>query len=228
MKRATLLAEQGDESNQYVPGVSHDELVRIAGEVGVTPEILQKAIDSSRNSTEKSRAKWDPTQEFEQVVEGEIEPADLDQLLEGLKLMNGKQGLVQVGRTLQANVWVGGSSANLEIVSRKGRTRIRAKNSPLVPYFAGMHWSAILSLVSVLVFSVKGFWWIGVPLALLLLTVGFFIFSMMLNKGIEGTRKLVKNVAELAEESIADKYKTLKNASPVSTTSADVTQQIEN
>src|SRR5579859_3641216 len=87
MQRAAELQEK--EQAGYARGVTRDELVRIAEELGVSPEVLTRAIDEQ--TERKARRPWQFVREEERVVDGEIDPNDFDLILESLRPMRGRQ-----------------------------------------------------------------------------------------------------------------------------------------
>ncbi len=65
--------------------------------------------------------------EFEAVVSGEMPEADFDLLVDTIRMRMGRAGAVTaVGRSLTWNAMGGGGSAQISVLSRRGRTTVRA------------------------------------------------------------------------------------------------------
>ena len=81
IRRAVEITEEGS-AQAYTPGVTRSELEKIATEVGVSSEALERAIEEARQHTGK---RWPLrlTEEFERVVDGELDPSEFDLLTEG-------------------------------------------------------------------------------------------------------------------------------------------------
>lgn len=134
LKRASTLEEPSD----YQPGISHDELVRMAEEMGIDRASLERVL---RNQPPETRSAFSSLfrETYEHVVEGELDPNDLDLLVEALngKNLNAQQPLRQVGRTLQGNTMVGPGQYNINVSSRNGRTRIQAQTTNILGIVLG-------------------------------------------------------------------------------------------
>lgn len=198
LRRAVELSEKQNEEG-YTPGITRDELIRIAQEVGLSPEHLEQAIREAGSNPE-FRKKFNLVQEFEEVVDGEISPENFDVLTPNLRTLGRGGGMRQIGRSLQGRVWAGGGTGSLTVTSRNGRTRIEGKSNPLgavllslYPAFIGMVISAgVLGdnhLASYIPVAIAGFGAAGVA--------GFFA---MVRKGQEGMRKLVRDLRGVVEE----------------------------
>lgn len=198
LRRAVELSEKQNEEG-YTPGITKDELIRIAQEVGLSPEHLEQAIREAGSNPE-FRKKFNLVEEFEEVVDGEIPPENFDVLTPNLRTFGRGSGIRQIGRSLQGRVWTGGGTGSLTVTSRNGRTRIEGKSNPLgavllslYPAFIGMVISAgVLGdnhLASYIPVAIAGFGAAGVA--------GFFA---MVRKGQEGMRKLVRDLRGVVEE----------------------------
>ncbi len=143
--RASKLQEE--EQIAYTPGVTREELVRMAAELGVDPNVLERAITEQDQRREKRP--FSLIREEERVVEGEIDPGDFDLVLEQMKTRRSRRHpAVQIGKTLRAQAVSGGSLQNVEVTSRKGRTRISVKHFPFLPLFATLYPAFIGSLMA--------------------------------------------------------------------------------
>lgn len=143
--RASKLQEQ--EQVAYMPGVTHEELVRMAGELGVDPNVLERAITEQTQRQEKRP--FSLIRDEERVIEGEIDPNDFDLVLEQMKTRRSRRHpAVQIGKTLRAQAVSGGSLQNVEVTSRKGRTRISVKHFPFLPIFVTLYPAFIGSMMA--------------------------------------------------------------------------------
>lgn len=138
MRRAAELQEEGS-AEGYVPGVTSEELVRIAKEAGIDPKFLEKAIAEGSNKGASNKSKSGLV-EIERVYPVEIEPENFDVITDYVKTLplttNPKSGTVsggmsQIGRTLQGQVAAGWANPYIKVTSREGRTRlnVNADNS---------------------------------------------------------------------------------------------------
>lgn len=198
MKRAAELQEQTADS--YVPGVTKDELRAVAGDVGIQPEYLERAIlDLQNNKSQKGAIGL--TQEFQRVVDYELRPEDFDLLLGGLSSAGRRNPVKQVGRTLQGNVWHRGSMLHLTATSRNGRTKIEVKSTPFTAYLTTLHPLVILTAISFpnVMHYAGGPAWVLAIYALVWLLTGF-AFKWMLEKGHRDAKDLADTLQKKVRE----------------------------
>jgi hypothetical protein len=130
VKRAAELQEQSSErALRYTPGVTRQQLERVAQEVGVEPEFLRRALEERREGSPGRPSGL--LRDEERVLAGEVDPADFDLILARVRARRSRHhSATQIGRTLRAQVRTGSGLANLEVTSRNGRTRLRVKSFP--------------------------------------------------------------------------------------------------
>jgi len=148
MKRAVELQEANLHAQKdYRPGVTRDELVRAAREIGVDPSFLEQAL---REKLQGKASTGSPLlQEEQRVVEGEIDPNDFDLVLKAIRPMSSRRHPVtQVGRTLLARSFSGSGIARVEVTSRGGRTRINVKPFPVFEVIASFYPAFIVSMIT--------------------------------------------------------------------------------
>lgn len=148
MKRAVELQEANKHpQKEYRPGVTRDELVRAAREIGVDPSFLEQAI---REKLQGKTATGSPLfQEEQRVVDGEIDPNDFDLVLQALSPVSSRRHPVaQVGRTLSARAMTGSGMAKVEVTSRGGRTRINVKPFPALEIIGTFYPAFIVSMIA--------------------------------------------------------------------------------
>lgn len=129
VRRAAELQEQGS-AKGYVPGVTGEELSRLAAEVGIDPVYLDKAL-SERLSGQTPPPKAKGKNEIERVLPVEIRPENFDLITESVRIMpttttNGVTtgGMSQVGRSMTGQIMGGWTNPYFKITSRGGRTKL--------------------------------------------------------------------------------------------------------
>jgi hypothetical protein len=125
LQKAAKLQEAQIVGPDYTPGVTLDELRRIAEEAGIDPKVLDQALADGSQPIEK--AKW--PFEIERVLDGELAPDDFDLIQTAIGAGT------QVGRTLNATVWTGTGMTSVMVSSRNGRTRLSMKANPFFSLF---------------------------------------------------------------------------------------------
>ncbi len=148
MKRAVELQEANLHAQKdYRPGVTRDELVRAAREIGVDPSFLEQAIREKLQGTASAGSPL--FQEEQRVVDGEIDPNDFDLVLKALNPVSTRRHPVaQVGRTLSARAMTGSGMAKVEVTSRGGRTRINVKPIPALEIIGTFYPAFVVSMIA--------------------------------------------------------------------------------
>jgi hypothetical protein len=143
VQRAAELQERSSERG-YTPGVTREQLERVAHEVGVEPEFLERAIGERLAPPRQSGF----LREEERVVRGELDPQNFDLVLSQVRARRSRRHpATQIGRTLQAQIWTGAGLANLEVTSRNERTRIRVKPFPVVEILGTLYPAFLATLL---------------------------------------------------------------------------------
>lgn len=188
----------------YTPGITRAELENIAKEVGVDPKFLELAITQQGKPESKTGA-LRLTEEFERVIEGELDPADFDVIVDYIKPLKqiGTTGFSQVGRTLQASAWTGISQANVSVSSRNGRTRLKVASNPLFAFLMGGYPALIGSVISAASLSEAGYVGYGIAAAAAFLVAGFGTVRALIGKGHSAAAKLTDKLeAAIANETV--------------------------
>ncbi len=210
MQRAAKLQEQ--EQTAYTPGVTQEELVRMAGELGVDASVLERAI--AEQTQRKEKRPFNFVREEERVVEGEIDPNDFDLILENVKTRRSRRNpAVQIGKTLRAQAISGGSLQNVEVTSRKGRTRISVKHVPFFPIFATLYPAFMGTMVASSVLAGHGHQGLAVAAATGLFGAALIALRTWLARGNKGTAELADKLQRTISEELVQK-------APVSTPAA--------
>ena len=198
LQRAAKFQDESGSNTPYSPGVSLDELRRIAAEAGIDPAALEKAVNTP--ITEKQRESiFQLTREHERVVDGELDPDNYDVIFEVLK-RPGRQYAQQVGRTMQIRAIAAGTQVFINITSKNGRTKISVRPTIFVPFMTTLYPALLGSFLSVLLFSIGGLWMVGVGTAILLSTVAFPLFSWLMKRVNINSEKLADDLANAIQE----------------------------
>lgn len=215
VQRAARLHEAAFESsNPYTPGVTREELIRVAKEIGLDPKFIEQAIVEGAGP-ESKKGILHLTEEFEQVVQGELSPERFDVVLDELKVMNRHQGVgaTQVGRTLQATHWTGLSQAQVQITSRNGRTRVNVKSNALFAWLFALHPAFILSVIALASTGEKGLIWWGVAITAGLAVAGWGGFRALLKKGHQRAGELAERLSRtIALDNVQQAHRTAQTA----------------
>lgn len=204
--RATEISAAGKES-AYIPGVTIEELERIAKEVGVDAAALMQAIEEQKEPR-KQKSRTGFFEEFIRVVDGELSPDDFDLAIEGVSMMNGKSsGTSQIGRTLHATAWTGVSQAFVDVQSRGGRTKIKVKSNPWMQALYTLHPAFMAALITAGSMGERGMGMLGTAIGVGLMVVGAVVFNVMRKvghrKAEETADKIKANVEELIDERLS-------------------------
>lgn len=141
---ARLQEEVGEDA--YSAGVTLEELRRIAKEAGIDPQYLDRAMALGRTSP-KERSILNLSEETEHILDGEIPASEFDLLVTALQRHGSVQMGQQLGRTVSAQVTKAPMTANVNLSSRNGRTRLAVRSTPLLAYFLGLHVPLIAATV---------------------------------------------------------------------------------
>lgn len=139
VRRAAELQEQGSKEG-YVPGVTRDELVRMAQEAGIDPAFMLKAIDEKRNpivGTAAPKGKFQWKTEVERVLPVEVDPENYDIVTENVKVVPSMTtqhgvttgGLSVLGRTISGTISSTWDNPSFKITSRGGRTSLKVAST---------------------------------------------------------------------------------------------------
>lgn len=219
MLRAAQLQEEepeGTDDDTYIPGLTIEELKRMAKELGVEEKYLEKALAGEKTIESEEKEKkflgviW--SKEFETVIDGELPPENFDVVTDELPPNSRKGGghgnsygygiPTQVGRSLQAGVNAGMVSGTLKMTSRKGRTRLNIKSNAFVPFMALGYPFAMMALIfGVVLPSENGMNPILIwPLVLAILGIAWFTCRAITHKGYEKMSKKFDKIAKVIED----------------------------
>lgn len=207
IKRATELSAE-EVHDAYVPGVTLEELERIAKEVGISPQTLRNAI-AERGTEPKQKDRFGFNEEFVRVVDGELDPDDFDLAIEGMRPIHGKHGAgtTQIGRSLRSSLWTGISQAHLNIQSRSGRTRIEIKSNPWMQALYTLHPAFMAALITTGAMGERGMGWLGAAIGAGLMVIGTVAFNWLRKAGHrraeQSADKIKENVESLVEQRLS-------------------------
>lgn len=216
LKAAKLQEQSSEGSSSYAPGISFDELARMAAEAGVDPSYLQKALEGV---PEKSEV---PTKflgipistEFERIIDGELAPDNFDVITEGLPPRvagRGPHGTrmhnvgVQVGRSMQMQVAKGPAFGTLMVTSRNGRTRIATRQGAFLPFMAGMYPALMISFISLMMLTegknhASANPAVNIPIAIAALIAGIIAYLALHRSGTNRMREITDGIAQRVQE----------------------------
>lgn len=163
---AKLQEHAAEKGAEYSPGVSLDELRRVAAEAGIDPKFLDEAIASQSRTTEK-RVPWSVV---EKVVDGALDPNDYDVVREALGHGMRRSALRQVGRSLEGRTLEGGVAHDVRVTSRGGRTRVSVKPSLFPTFIFTIYPAVMLAFIGSAIASDAGFgaaWALGAVVGIL-------------------------------------------------------------
>ncbi|MFM9873764.1 MAG: hypothetical protein ACKVQS_09910 [Fimbriimonadaceae bacterium] len=227
VKAAKLQEKAG--GSDYTPGISFDELAKMASEAGIDPSFLSQAMQGVPTGDEEVRSFLGIplSTEFERVVDVELPPENFDVVSEmfpprfmgqgphGARMTNVGQ---QVGRSLmmQLNQWP--AFGQLKLTSRNGKTRITTKSTAFLAYFVGLHAPLILSFVLTMMMlpgerSANVNPAVLVPIIVCLMTAGMAAFTWISKAGQKKMRELTDLIAERVQEEGASLRANLESAS---------------
>lgn len=212
LKAAKLQEEAPVDEGGYVPGLTLEELKRMAKELGVEEAYLLQALNSVEQHTESQKTKkflgieWGS--EYDYVLEGELDPQNFDVVAEELSPNNFKLpahhrgGTVQVGRSLTGTVTEGLGYATMKMTSRKGRTRLNFKTNAWLPFFATLYPAFIISFVAIGSAAENGGLAIAVPIVAAALGIAGGIFAKVQNTVSKKMRRRTAEIAQKIQEEI--------------------------
>ncbi len=213
--RAAKLQEKAG-GDAYTPGVSFEELEKMAAEAGIDSAFLNQAMAGVPSGEEDAKTFLGIplSTEFERVVDVELPPENFDVVSEmfpprfmgqgphGARMMNVGQ---QVGRSLmmQLNQWP--AFGQLKLTSRNGKTRITTKSTAFLAYFVGLHAPLILSFVLTMMMmpgerSANVNPAVLIPIIVCLMTAGMAAFTWISKAGQKKMRELTDLIAERVQE----------------------------
>ncbi len=228
--KAAKLQEDSNSGSDYSPGISMDELMRMAQDVGVDEHYLREALRGTPEAHQTAGFRFlgvPLSTEFERIVDGELAPENFDLISEqffkpgsfGGRARGLGQGLVpmQVGRTMQGQVQSGTAFGPLRVTSRNGRTRIWAKQTMFVPFMTAMYPSLLVSFILTMATFASAKhpipYEVGATVIGAILTVGSLVFRRMLQGGTEKMKILVDSAADaIRDETVQDRQEPLVEA----------------
>jgi hypothetical protein len=203
IRRAVQITEEGTDK-AYVPGVTQSELERIAGEVGVAPDALRRAILEAGEQKGK-RGLFHLTEEFERVVEGELDPSKFDMVAENVKTFGnaGQPAIAQVGRKLQMSAWTGVGQAKVDVTSRNGRTQLKVKSNALIQMLMTLHPALMITIATVASMSENGMGLLGTAIGAGVMSIGATAFTWLTKLGHRKAEKLADKLKSEIADTIA-------------------------
>ena len=153
LRAAVELQERIRSGADYTPGLTREELVRMATEMGLSEDAIGQAIATRGQIQPQDKAGfW--TQQFSRVIDRELKPEDFD-IVGTTVAQTGSNvtGLKQLGRTISGMASRGIGYGYIEVTSRNGRTRIEVKSSSFVCFMTTLYPGLIFGFVGGLILS---------------------------------------------------------------------------
>jgi hypothetical protein len=197
IKRAAALQERLHSTSTDIPGLTREELIRIAGEMGLSAEAVEQAIAAG---DEKELRHGMFSTSYQRVVNRGLEPEDFDLVHDLVGPRKGREGVRQMGRTLSGRVSRGIGYGQVEITSRKGRTRIEVTSSPLVAVLLALYPGVVGALISLAYLARDGQMVAGIAAGLGFLGVGALAFRFLLGHGQARMKALADELKRKIEE----------------------------
>lgn len=213
--RAAKLQEKAG-GDHYTPGISFEELEKMATEAGIDPTFLQQAVMGTPSGEEEAKTFLGIplSTEFERVVEFELPPESFDVVSDifpqkwvgqgphGPRMTNVGQ---QVGRSLMMQISRFPAHGQLKMTSRNGRTRITTKQTMFLPFMIGMYpglFGAFISLITTLPSSdgPSSNPMIAIPVAIAFIVAGLSVFVALSKAGQKRMREVTDMVADRVQE----------------------------
>lgn len=203
VQRAVELQENDSEGGlSYTPGVTWQELQNIAREAGLDPRYLQKALEAP-DEPEKKPGFLGFTQEQVSIHDGEIDPEDFDLIFEDVKPTTGQNAMMsQLGRRAAMNTMTGLAQTNVEVTSRRGRTRLKVRSNSLVAFFITLYPSLIGGIIGMAASFENKLWLLGLVIIAAALGLGWFLFRLFVKKGHKSAEELADKLRGRIEREI--------------------------
>lgn len=204
IRRAVEISERGS-NPVYQPGVTRAELEHIAAEVGVSVEALHQAITEAGLRTDK-RGWLHLTEEFERVVEGELDPDRFDLVVEDLKSFRnaGQPSMAQIGRRMTMSAWTGVGQAKVDVTSRNGRTTLKVKSNALLQALMTLHPGLIATMITVGAMSEQGLGLVGGAIGVGVMTLSTAAFAWLTKRGHRRAEEIADNLRERIAAEVKD------------------------
>ena len=199
--RAAQLTEEGAETT-YVPGVTREELEKIAVEVGVSASALDRAINEARERTHKT-GPLRLTEEFERVIDGELDPDQFDVVMDGVKTF-GHSGPAQIGRSLRASAWTGVGQANIDVTSRNGRTKVKVKSNAFFQCLMTLYPSVVATAMTAGGLAAHGQGLLAAAIGTAIITTGGLLCGKLIKVGHRKAEKLADDMQTRISEAVAE------------------------
>lgn len=214
IRRAIAIQDEEQKSVAYVPGVTRSELERIAKEIGVDPSALSQAI-SERGAVKDSGSWLRLVESFERVLDGELDPNDFDIVADNVRPLHsnspsGRTSVSQVGRSLSVSAWTGAGSAQINVSSRNGRTKIEAKSSPLFPLLMTCY-PALIGGISTAAIIGEHNPILGGIISLAVITIGALSGLKLSALNSRKTEQLTNHLAEAVREHLQESDRVRQN-----------------
>jgi len=197
---AQLQEQKADPANGYAPGLTREEMIRIAQEAGIDPQYLDAAIRASTKTKPKRRL-FELVEEDERVVDAELQMADFDVVTEVVRPARTRRHPPrQVGRTLTLQTRFKGGMYEVEVSAKNGRTRVKVRSVPFMAYLVSLHPAIIIACLGWGNISAHGEFTAAALFSLLVILAGFIGFLTLVRRAQGQTGELAEIIADRIRE----------------------------
>jgi len=200
LQHAVRLQEEA-EGSEYTPGVTYDELVRIADEAGIDRSCLERALAAPQTTVPK-HSLFNLIEEQDKVLEGELDDDGLSELMDQVRRLVKLNRAQTFGKSIEAEAFGGGVCGTLKVSSKRGRTRIGLRQTPFIAYFAGLHVPLVASIPVALGLGFHGNLLAAVLVPLAMLTAGGSVFYAVAQAGKRKARELFAKIVGIASSEL--------------------------
>jgi hypothetical protein len=152
LQRAVALQESSQDGENlpetYTPGITDEELRRIAQESGLDLQYLEMAIAAGPPPPPAKKVFLDWNRDHEHVIDGEFPVDKFDMILDEVGPSNGRSmGLRQVGRSIEGQFVRGFGFGKLRLTTRQGRTRLNVRSTSFLPFMVFLYPCLLVGLI---------------------------------------------------------------------------------
>ena len=204
LQRAVALQESTPDGSvsSYAPGITDEELRRIAQESGLDPKFLEMAIAEGQRLPAAKKNFFDYYRDHEIVIDGELPLDKFDVILEEVGPSSSRSmGLSQVGRMIEGQFSHKAGFGRLKVSSRQGRTRVNVRSASFIPFMLFMH-PGLMGFAGGIVALALGQTILGLALGLGAPLLGFLGMRMLQKKAHADVANLVERIVQRITEEV--------------------------
>ncbi|RYG49306.1 hypothetical protein EON79_01765 [bacterium] len=198
LQRAAKLQE-GEEPNASASGLSHEEVLRAAAELGIAPENVESVMAAMERKG--SRGFFGATQTETRVVNVELDPGKFDVILEVARPTQSRHRAPgQIGRTLSVRTRHKGAMYRVDVVSRDGRTQIEVTSVPVLAFLMTLYPALLISFFGGASIGAEGVNVLALLFAFFVLATGLIAFAALVGRANGHTAELADTIEKQVRE----------------------------